>query len=144
MFDWNSCYMECSAKEGGERVHQVFLELLQQVRNNVEEAGSGTDTAHLTTNNIRRRKSLQQVELLAKFSKFLKNTLFGTSSGSVFIKRQIIKYFLVLSGTGIPQDQEGRKMYSLSTSSQNLDTREWDEARVPEESFYGEHQEEIL
>ena len=61
MFDWNSCYMECSAKVGGERVHQVFLELLQQVRNNVEEAGGGPDTAHFTTNNFRRRKSLPQV-----------------------------------------------------------------------------------
>ena len=59
MFEWNSGYLECSAKLGGEDVQQVFLELLQRVRNNVEEAG--TDISHLTANNIRRRKSLPQV-----------------------------------------------------------------------------------
>ena len=59
MFDWNCGYKECSAKVGGEEVQQVFLELLQRVRNTVEEGSA--DTAHFTTNNVRRRKSLPQV-----------------------------------------------------------------------------------
>ena len=59
MFDWNSGYLECSAKLGGEKVKQVFLELLQRVRNNALEAGP--DTANFTANNVRRRKSLPQV-----------------------------------------------------------------------------------
>ena len=33
MFEWNSGYMECSAKLGGQGVNQVFTELLQRVRN---------------------------------------------------------------------------------------------------------------
>ena len=32
MFDWNSGYMECSAKLGGHEVQQVFTELLQRIR----------------------------------------------------------------------------------------------------------------
>ena len=33
MFEWNSGYMECSAKLGGQQVSQVFTELLHRVRN---------------------------------------------------------------------------------------------------------------
>ena len=62
MFDWNSGYMECSAKEEGEKVQQVFLELLQRVRN----TDTVEDSAHFTTNNIRRRKSLPQVVIHMK------------------------------------------------------------------------------
>ena len=36
MFEWNSAYMECSAKLGGQGVNQVFTELLQRARNNGE------------------------------------------------------------------------------------------------------------
>ena len=53
-----------------------------------------------------------------------------------------------LSGACIPQDQKGRKLFCLSSSSQILHARMQQEKREEreerEESVSGQHQEEIL